>query len=217
MLDGNGRWAKKRGLPRSDGHRAGGENVRRIVRFCGDIGVKYLTLFGFSTENWYRPLEEVQTLLDLLYQYLSTEVEELKESNVRLITCGRMDEMPSEIREAAEKAKRETASSTGLVLNLAINYGGRREILDALEKARKSGLQNLTMEKMKEYLYCPDIPFPDLLIRTSGEQRISNFLLWQASNSYFWITSTLWPDFSPDDLASALLDYSRFWGIGEQN
>lgn len=216
MLDGNGRWALRRGLPRVEGHRAGGENVKKIVRFCGEIGVRHLTLFGFSTENWQRPWEEVKKLLNLLEEYLITQPEELKANNVRLVSCGRIEEMPSKIQEALKRALEITKECRGLTLNLAINYGGRAEIVDSLNKMAReyqSGMLNLediSPAQVKNFLYCPYLPFPDLLIRTSGEQRISNFLLWETSDAFFWITPTLWPDFSPSDLKQALLAFTCF-------
>ena len=214
MLDGNGRWAKLRGLPRREGHRAGGENVKRIVRFCGSIGIEALTLFGFSTENWQRPLEEVKNLLNLLEDYLITQREELRSNNVRLLSCGRIEEMPESIQKALQETKEATAHCTGLTLNLAINYGGRAEIVDSLRRLQqklKDGeleIVNLSAESFKSFLYCPSLPFPELLIRTSGELRVSNFLLWEIGGTYFWTTPTLWPDFSPSELLKALREYS---------
>lgn len=216
MLDGNGRWAKLRGLPRTEGHKAGGENVKRIVRFCGSIGIEFLTLFGFSTENWQRPLEEVKNLLDLLEDYLVTQREELRSHNVRLLSCGRIEEMPGSIQKALKETKEATAQCNGLTLNLAINYGGRAEIVDSLkkiqQKLKKGELrkEELDTEGFKNFLYCPSLPFPEILIRTSGEQRVSNFLLWEISGTYFWTTPTLWPDFSPLELRDALREYNLF-------
>lgn len=210
MLDGNGRWATLRGLPRTEGHRHGGENSKRIIRACGEIGFRYLTLFGFSTENWQRPWEEVKNLLELLEQYLLTQAEELKTNNVRLISCGRINQMPEGVQRALRKAEEITFSSTGMVLNLAINYGGRAEILDACNRLLQEKPQRITTSALERHLYCPQLPFPELLIRTSGEKRVSNFLLWQISKAYFWITPTLWPDFSLDDLWQAIGDFNKF-------
>ncbi|MCR4428739.1 MAG: polyprenyl diphosphate synthase [Caldiserica bacterium] len=214
MLDGNGRWAKRRGLPRTEGHRAGGENVKRIVRFSGSIGISFLTLFGFSTENWNRPYQEVKNLLNLLEEYLITQREDLRENNVRLVSCGRIEEMPKRIQEALTQAMEFTSSCTGLTLNLAINYGGRAEMVDALKKAQEkiqSGELNpeeINPGLIDRFLYCPFLPRPELLIRTSGEQRLSNFLLWEVSQTFFWTTPTLWPDFSPEEFKEALRDWS---------
>lgn len=216
MLDGNGRWAKKRGLPRTEGHRAGGENVKRIVRFSGSIGISFLTLFGFSTENWNRPYEEVKNLLALLEEYLITQKEELRENNVRLVSCGRTKEMPEKIQEALSQTKEFTSGCSGLTLNLAINYGGRAEIVDALKKAQEK-LKTGELKKeevfgglIDTFLYCPFLPRPEILIRTSGEQRLSNFLLWEVSETYFWTTPTLWPDFSPEEFREALRDWNNY-------
>lgn len=210
MLDGNGRWAIQRGLSRSEGHRHGGENSKRIIRACGEIGLRYLTLFGFSTENWHRPWEEVKNLLELLEQYLLTQAEELKANNVRLISCGRTKQMPEGVLRALKRAEEVTLSCTGMTLNLAINYGGRAEILDACNRLLLEKLECITISDLERHLYCPRIPFPELLIRTSGEKRVSNFLLWQISRTYFWITPTLWPDFSLDDLWQAICDFNEF-------
>lgn len=222
MLDGNGRWARRRGLPRTEGHRAGGENVSRIVRFCGLIGIQFLTLFGFSTENWQRPWEEVKNLLNLLEEYLITQREELRTNNVRLVSCGRIEEMPERIQTALRETQEATAHCTGLTLNLAINYGGRAEIVDAFRKAQQKikaeelERDNFHMEEVRKLLYCPFLPFPELLIRTSGELRVSNFLLWEIGETYFWTTPTLWPDFSPSELKEALVDYSLSLPAGSQ-
>lgn len=215
MLDGNGRWAQRRGLPRTEGHQAGGARTKSIVQTCGEIGIRYLTLFGFSTENWKRPREEVQALLSLLKEYLLAQREELRANNVRLIASGRIAELPPAIQDALAETKSYTASCDKMVLNLAINYGGRAEIVDAcnclLADPRRDEILSLFgANALDQFLYSPKIPFPDILVRTSGERRISNFLLWEASNTFFWITPTLWPDFSLKDLLQALREFHRY-------
>lgn len=215
MLDGNGRWAQQRGLPRTEGHQAGGSRTKSIVQACGEIGIRYLTLFGFSTENWKRPREEVQALLSLLKEYLLAQREELYTNNVRLVASGRIGELPPAIQDALAETKFATAGCNKMVLNLAINYGGRAEIVDACNRVlgnprRDEILSQSGANAMDQFLYSPEIPFPDMLVRTSGERRISNFLLWEASNTFFWITPTLWPDFSLEDLLQALREFHRY-------
>jgi undecaprenyl diphosphate synthase len=215
MLDGNGRWAQRRGLPRTEGHQAGGSRTKSIVQACGEIGIRYLTLFGFSTENWKRPWEEVQALLSLLKEYLLVQIEELRANNVRLIASGRITELPPEIQDALAQTKAYTAGCDKMVLNLAINYGGRAEIIDACNRLladphRDEILSLSEAGALDQFLYSAQIPFPDILVRTSGERRISNFLLWEASKTFFWITPTLWPDFSLEDLLQALREFHAY-------
>jgi undecaprenyl diphosphate synthase len=215
IMDGNGRWAKKRGLPRIAGHKAGVKTVRKIVRAAGELGISVLTLFTFSQENWRRPRSEVSAIMKLLYETTKREINELDKSNVKLITTGRVEELPPEEREILEKAKERTKDNTGLILNLALNYGGRTEILDAVKKiaqdVRKKRLdpEELSEENFSHYLYTKDLPDPDLLIRTSGEMRISNFLLWQTSYTELYITDVLWPNFSVKDFYEAIWDYQN--------
>lgn len=223
IMDGNGRWAKKRGLPRTAGHKAGVEAVRRTVRAAGELGIPYLTLFAFSVENWRRPREEVAAIMKLLYETTRRELRELMENNVRLIATGRLSELSPLRRAALRRAIEKTGANTGLTLNLALNYGGRTEILDAVRKAcREARAGRLNPEKLDEklfanYLYTAGLPDPDLLIRTSGELRLSNFLLWQTSYTELYITDVLWPDFSAEDFYRAIQEYQhrqrRFGGV----
>jgi undecaprenyl diphosphate synthase len=213
IMDGNGRWAKKRGLPRMAGHRAGVKTVKKIVRAAGDLGIKYLTLFTFSKENWRRPRSEVGSLMRLLYETTKSEMEELNENNVRLITTGKVEELSAKQRQILKQAKAITAKNTGLTLNLALNYGGRDEILEAVKKIAsdcKEGrlkASGINEEIFSHYLFTKDLPDPDLLVRTSGEMRLSNFLLWQTSYTELYITEVLWPDFTEEDFYAAIWDY----------
>jgi len=215
IMDGNGRWAKRRGLPRTAGHKAGVKTVKRIVRAAGDLGISVLTLFTFSQENWKRPKNEVSAIMKLLYETTKREINELDENNVKLITTGRIEELSPRRREILQKAMEQTKDNTGLILNLALNYGGRTEILDAVKKiardVRKGRLnpEELSEERFSQYLYTRDLPDPDLLIRTSGEMRISNFLLWQTSYTELYITDVLWPNFSVKDFYEAIWDYQN--------
>ena len=214
-MDGNGRWAKRRGLPRIFGHRAGIESVRDVVRTCSDLGVEYLTLYTFSSENWRRPSDEVQALMSMLKRMLKKEVDDLNRRNVRIKAIGRIKRLPEDVQEELKKAIEKTKNNTGLKLYLALSYGGRAEIIDAFKKAYKrisSGeltIDDLNEENFYQFLYDPELPDPDLLIRTSGEMRISNFLLWQIAYTEIYITPTLWPDFRKDDLLEAIEDFSR--------
>jgi len=215
IMDGNGRWAQKRGLKRTEGHKAGVKAVQRVVRTADEIGVKYLTLFIFSVENWKRPKTEVAYIMKLLYNTVRSEIDELHENNVRLIASGRISELPQASRFVLRQAIRKTNNNTGLVLNLALNYGGRTEILDAVKniiKDVKAGVisgKRINQEMFQKYLYTSDLPDPDLLIRTSGEMRLSNFLLWQANYSELHITDVLWPDYSEKDFCDAIIDYQN--------
>jgi len=213
IMDGNGRWAKRRGLPRTAGHKAGVTAVKRIVRAAGDMGISVLTLFTFSQENWKRPKNEVSAIMKLLYETTKREINELDENNVRLITTGRTEELSPRRRQILQEAIERTKDNTGLILNLALNYGGRTEILDAVRgiagdvKLGKLTPQQLTEERFSHYLYTNTLPDPDLLIRTSGEMRISNFLLWQTSYTELYVTDVLWPNFSVRDFYEAIQDY----------
>lgn len=213
IMDGNGRWAKKRGLPRISGHTAGVRTVKRVVRAAGEIGLKFLTLYTFSTENWKRPREEVSAIMKLLEVTTRREINELDKNNVRLITTGRIEELSPRRRSILEKATRKTKDNTGLTLNLALSYSGRIEILDAVKriaqdvKNSKVEMKNIDESLFSEYLYTKHLPDPDLLIRTSGEMRISNFLLWQTSYTELYVTEVLWPDFSVEDFYRAISNY----------
>lgn len=215
IMDGNGRWAKKRGLPRIFGHKAGVEAVREIIKTCGDIGVKYLTLYVFSKENWKRPYEEVKSLMFLIKILVKKEIEELNKNNVRLKVIGDIEDLPSDVQEALRYALERTKNNKGLVLTLAISYGGRAEIIKAIKKIlidfEKGNLhfEDVDEEFFRNYLYDPELPDPDLIIRTSGELRISNFLLWQSAYSEFYFTKTLWPDFRRNEFLKAVEDYSK--------
>jgi len=187
------------------GHYQGVERVRDITRKCGELGVKYLTLYTFSTENWQRPEEEVREIMSLLTKVIRREEKELMENNVKLKVIGRIKDLPKEPRRALRELIRKTSNNTGLVLTLALSYGGRQEIIDAVKKIRG---KRVSIKNFKNYLYDPDLPDPDLLIRTGGEMRISNFLLWQIAYSELYFTKTLWPDFSKEELLKAIKDYS---------
>jgi undecaprenyl diphosphate synthase len=223
-MDGNGRWAKRRSLPRVAGHKAGIGPVRSTVESCARLGIRVLTLYAFSVENWKRPRAEVETLWRLLRFYLRRELPELQKNDIRLEAIGRLDELPAPVRTELQAAVEATSLNRGLLVNLAINYGGRAELVDAvnaiLETARADGTLSalrLNEQMISQNLYTSRTPDPDLLIRTSGEMRISNFLLWQIAYSELYITDTLWPDFGRTDLLKAILDFQkrdrRFGGL----
>jgi len=219
VMDGNGRWAKKKGLPRIFGHRAGVRAVRSIVESSAELGVKVLTLYAFSTENWSRPAIEVRGLMKLLERYLVSELKALQKNNIRLKVIGDLAGLPQPTREKLAQVIRMTEKNTGLVLNLALNYGGRQEIVRAVNAAveRRSG--KIRESDISDNLDTRDIPDPDMVIRTSGERRISNFLLWQMAYSEFYFTEKLWPDFRAHDLYEAIIDFQkrerRFGGLKE--
>jgi undecaprenyl diphosphate synthase len=223
IMDGNGRWAQKRGLGRIEGHKAGAETVKNLLNIINKYGVKYLTIYAFSTENWKRPKEEVFGLMDLLKEFLNINLETLKEKGIRLRTIGRIKDIPILTRRKLENAIKTTQFNTNGQLIIALSYGGRTEIVDAaveIAKDIKKGKlkpNEIDDKLFSSYLYAPDIPDPDLMIRTSGEFRISNFLLWQLSYSELWITDTLWPDFKEKDFAEAINSYKnrkrRFGGV----
>ena len=219
IMDGNGRWAKERGLPRIMGHKVGAESVREIIRTAKEIGIKYLTLFTFSTENWKRPEEEVNFLMDMLKQLLRDEVEELKRNGVRLRAMGRLDMLPQRVKEELEYAERETEMNKDLTVILALSYSGRAEIVDAVKKIIRKAPdpEYVTEDTFGNFLYLPDVPEPDLMIRTSGEMRISNFMLWQLAYTELYFTKTLWPDFRREEFLKIIDDYTkrerRFGGI----
>lgn len=222
IMDGNGRWALKRRLPRIYGHRAGMRAVRQGVEACRRLGISYLTLYAFSIENWKRPPAEVKLLMTLLREYLKKEMEEMQRENIRLGVIGRTHELPGPVRKDLQKALNRTKGNTGLHLTLALNYGSRAELADAFSKLakrmRRNGQMEIDEEAISRSLYTQDLPDPDLLIRTSGEMRLSNFLLWQAAYAELWVTETLWPDFKRRDLYQAVLDYQkrerRYGGLG---
>src|SRR5208283_3577774 len=216
IMDGNGRWARQRNFPRIMGHRAGVTSVRTVTETCARLGIEALTLYAFSVENWKRPRHEVETLWRLLRYYLKQELPELQKNDIRLQAIGRLEALPATVRTELDAAVEATANNRGLLVNLAINYGGRAEIVDAvnavLEMARLEGsLGALRMDEdlIATNLYTASCPDPDLLIRTSGEMRISNFLLWQIAYAELYVTETLWPDFTRTDLLEAVLEYQK--------
>lgn len=206
-MDGNGRWARGRGLPRIFGHRAGTKSVREIVRICGELGIEALTLYAFSTENWARPKTEVTALMGLLSKMLFSEVAELNKSGVKLMTVGRTRELPEKVQDELNKAIEKLKSNKGLILNLALNYGGRQEIVDAVNKILELGVKKVDEKTFSQHLYTTSLPDPDLMIRTSGEMRLSNFLLYQLAYAELYVTPVLWPDFRREHLIEALAAY----------
>ena len=222
IMDGNGRWAGRRHLPRAAGHRAGVRSVRETIEACCRLGVEVLTLYAFSVENWKRPRAEVQTLWGLLRHYLHGELPELKKNNVRFQVIGRIQALPEAVQNDLDFAIVETAANTGLRLNVALNYGGRAELTDAVKtlvkRARKGENFEVDEDAISAELSTAGLPDPDLLIRTSGEMRVSNFLLWQIAYAEIWVTDKLWPDFETVDLLGAILDYQRrerrYGGLG---
>ncbi len=209
IMDGNGRWAQRRGLPRVFGHKEGAKTAEKIIGFASDIGIKYLTLFAFSTENWARPEDEVNFILKLLVDYIDNKLNNLIERNIKLNFLGRKELLPESIKLTIKKGEEETKHCTGMNLLIALNYSGRAEITDAVRKILKEGKQDISEEEFRKYLYYPDVPDPDLLIRTSGEIRISNFLLWQLAYTELFFTETLWPDFDEKEFLKALYDYQN--------
>jgi len=220
-MDGNGRWAKARHRPRVFGHQAGVKTVRRIVEDAGDLGIKNLTLYSFSTENWNRPKAEVAALFGLLKQYVTSDLERLHKNDVRIKIIGSRIGIPDDILEIIDHVETVTANNQSFGLNIAFNYGGRDEIIRAVRKAAAAGeaMAELNEQTIQKYLDTADIPEPELIIRTSGEQRTSNFLLWQSAYSEFVFTDVLWPDFSKTDLEDAIRDYNlrdrRYGGLNE--
>jgi undecaprenyl diphosphate synthase len=221
IMDGNGRWAAQRHLPRVEGHRAGIESVREVVEGAARIGIKVLTLYAFSVENWKRPVSEVSTLMTLLKRYLRLELNTLLRNDIRFRVIGREGELAPDVRGELKAAEEKTARSSGMLFNIALNYGGRAEIVEAARRAIAAGLSpdQLDEQRFSEFLYTAGQPDPDLLIRTSGEMRVSNFLLWQIAYAEIWVTDTLWPNFRKRDLLEAILAYQkrdrRYGGINQ--
>ena len=211
IMDGNGRWAKERGLPRLAGHEAGGKNIRPVVKIFANYGVRYLTLYAFSTENWSRPRVEVKGLLGLLAKKINQETQAFHKENIRLVHLGRLDRLSQKLRETVRSAVELTRNNTGLTLCLAFDYGSRDEIVQAARRIADASIpgDNVDESLFARYLYCPDIPDPDLVIRTAGESRLSNFLLWQAAYSELYFTPVLWPDFGAKDIEEALSEYKH--------
>ena len=215
IMDGNGRWAKERGLPRTEGHRIGADSVSEVVEECGRLGVEFLTLYAFSSENWKRPKREVSALMTLLERFLKTKTSEMLEKNVRLQAIGRLHDLPPSCQEQLHRSIQKTSQCTGLTLILALSYGAREEIIDGIksliDSVEKGHLDKAMIDNdiFAKHLYTRYYPDPDLLIRTSGELRISNFLLWQISYTEFYVTETLWPDFRKDALHLAIEAYGQ--------
>ncbi len=209
--DGNGRWAEQRGLPRLSGHRAGADNMHLMVEYLNEYPIKYVTLYGFSTENWARPIEEVRGLFNILVEFIDKCASDLHKKGVRLRHLGRLNELPQNLQLAMNRAAELTKSNARMTLNLAFNYGGRAEILDAVHRLIAEGIapQNIDEELFSSYLYTADLPNVDLLIRTGDEVRLSNFLIWQTAYSEYHFTKVLWPNFGKKDIDRALLSYSR--------
>ena len=222
IMDGNGRWAKRRRLPRIAGHRAGISAVRQAVEASARLGVPYLTLYAFSVENWKRPHTEIKLLMGLLREYLKKEIGELNRQNIRLEVIGRIQDLPKPVLQDLQNALDRTRPNTGMRLILALNYGARPELVDAvqelLDHAKQNGSMTVSEAMLSEHLYTRGLPDPDLLIRTSGELRLSNFLLWQVAYAELWVTETLWPDFTQKDLFQAIIDFQkrerRYGGLG---
>jgi len=219
-MDGNGRWAKERGLSRQAGHRAGTENIRRIIRYLGERGVPYLTLYAFSTENWVRPRPEVRALMQLVARVIKREIKELHERGVRLVHLGRLDNLAPSLRRQVLDAIDLTKGNTEMTVAVAFDYGGRAELVDAVRRIIVDGLSpdKVDEETISSYLYTAGMPDPDLVIRTAGEMRLSNFLIWQAAYAEYYSTPTYWPDFGPENIEEALRAYAgrerRFGGLG---
>ncbi len=224
IMDGNGRWARKRHLPRIAGHRSGTQSARTTIETCARLKIEALTLYAFSVENWRRPKTEIDFLMALLREYLRKEMPLIQKNEIRMRFLGRMDELPTAVQKDAREAMEKTAGNTGMVLCVALNYGGRAEIVDAMnailsERNGHAASNKVTEEQLSRHLYTDGLPDPDLLIRTSGEMRVSNFLLWQIAYAEIFVTETLWPDFNRARLLEALLEFQkrerRYGGIGE--
>jgi undecaprenyl diphosphate synthase len=209
IMDGNGRWAKRRGLPRMAGHRRGIQQLKKIIPAAKDYGIKHLTLFAFSTENWNRPKREIRNLFTILTRYLQDEVGVLMKDKVVLHPIGELEGLPDSLRKELNRVAEVTGNNKGLILNLALNYGGRRDIVAAVKRILKDRPPSMNEKIFSGYLSTSSQPDPDLLIRTSGEMRISNFLLWQLAYSELWMTPILWPDFKREDLLQAMVDYQK--------
>ncbi|HOC37722.1 MAG TPA: isoprenyl transferase [Thermodesulfobacteriota bacterium] len=226
IMDGNGRWASRRNLKRILGHERGIATARKIVEFCRTVGIPVVTLYAFSVENWKRPKSEIQTLLNLLEHYLRTESDDLLKHNIRLVVIGNMSDLPPSVAHELNDAIEKSRACDGMILNLALSYGGRGEIVQAVRSIvadvseGRLRLENVNETTFSQYLYTRGLPDPDLLIRTSGEMRLSNFLLWQMAYTEIYVTDTLWPDFSPEEMTRILLNYQtrerRFGQTSEQ-
>jgi undecaprenyl diphosphate synthase len=220
-MDGNGRWARRRGHPASFGHRAGVRAIKRVLEGCEQLGVHVLSVYAFSTENWSRPRAEVRALMRLFHETMQKEIDEMHRRGVRIVVSGRRDGLSSRMRDRIEEAAARTAGNTNGVLNVCLNYGGRAEIVDSVQQLVREGIppDQIDEAAIASHLYHPDLPDPDLIIRTAGESRVSNFLLWQSAYAEMLVTDTLWPDFGVEDLKTAIADYNsrvrRFGGRPE--
>lgn len=218
IMDGNGRWAKQRHLPRIFGHRAGMKSVREVIEFSVKLGIKCLSLYAFSTENWNRPENEVKGLFKLLREYIKTQRKDILKNDIKLVISGDLSKLDKITQNMVLDLVEESKENKGLILNLCINYGGRQEIVDAVNEIIKRGKEKVDVETFSEYLYVPNLPDVDLLIRTSGELRISNFMLWQCAYSEFYFTKTYWPDFRNEEFCKAIIEFQkrerRFGGVG---
>ncbi len=218
IMDGNGRWAKKRSMPRSAGHVAGAKTFKNIARYCNKIGLEYLTVYAFSTENWKRPKDEVESIMNLLRDYLK-DAENFKSDNIRVKFIGNLEPLADDIKELIKKDEEGSKDATGLKLNIAINYGGRDEITNAVKQIVKSGIsaEDINEQTVSDYLYTANMPDPDFIIRPSGEYRLSNYLIWQSAYAEYWFSDVLWPDFKPKHLEKAIDDFNhrnrRFGGV----
>ena len=210
IMDGNGRWAIDKGMDRLLGHKEGAKSAKKIIEVCSDLKIKYLTLYAFSTENWNRPQYEVDSLMSLLSSMLENEIKELERNNIVFSVVGRIEDLPTSVQKIISEAIDKTKNNTGLVLSLALSYGGRQEIIDAINKIILSKKSEIIDEEIvKNNLYCPEIPDPDLIIRTAGEYRLSNFLLWQSAYAELFVSDKNWPDFKEKDLMKALKDFEN--------
>lgn len=214
-MDGNGRWATKKGLPRIAGHREGVKSLKCIVRLCGDLEIRYITAYAFSSENWNRPESEVSSLMKLFYDTLASELEDLNSNGVKIILLGDRENIPEKVLKKFQEAEKITENNTRVILNIAFNYGSRQEIINGVKKIYMAvnnghiGADEINEKTFPDFLYTKNLPDPDLLIRTSGEYRLSNFLLWQTAYSEFYFTKTLWPDFRENDFLKAVLEYQK--------
>ena len=210
IMDGNGRWAIDKGMDRLLGHKEGAKSAKKIIEVCSDLKIKYLTLYAFSTENWNRPQYEVDSLMSLLSSMLENEIKELERNNIVFSVVGRIEDLPTSVKKIISEAIDRTKNNTGLILSLALSYGGRQEIVDAINKIILSKKSEIIDEEIvKNNLYCPEIPDPDLIIRTAGEYRLSNFLLWQSAYAELFVSDKNWPDFKEKDLMKALKDFEN--------
>ena len=210
IMDGNGRWAKDQKLDRLSGHKEGAKSTKKIIQACSNLKIKYLTLYTFSTENWSRPQIEIDSLMVLLSSMLKNEIQELERNNIVFNVVGRVEDLPKSVQNIIANTIERTKHNTGLVLSLALSYGGRQEIIDAIKKIGASKKSEIIDEEIvKNHLYCPEIPDPDLIIRTAGEYRLSNFLLWQSAYAEFYVSKKNWPDFQEEDLIQALKDFEN--------